>query len=276
MVAGALAAGCAGSAVLRPPSQYSEAVLRMGLISGGVLMYSTDYDAQFMPGARWMDLVEPYTRDPRAAVSPAFDDQPGKYGFALNELVAGRSQTAIEQPDSTLLVFDSTDTRRNAVATSATLPIPPRYGAKNALSYVDGYVPDYPPDPPPSQLDISLDRMKKIGLATMMYGSDWDDVMPLGNWMDSILPYTQTERNFRSPIFDGTDKYGYAMNVNAVGVSLTAIPNPSELRTHFDSTLLMRNAVGPESSMPQPGRYDGKNTSAFADGHAAGPELLRR
>jgi hypothetical protein len=239
----------------------------MVILSNGVQGYIGDWDDVFPP-ANWMDVTDPYIADKSAYVSPIFDGT-NLFGYAMNSDALGHSRA--QMAGSTELLFDSTEVERNAVALPSTKPSPPRYGIKNTIALVDGTVIDQVPVTQ-TPYEASIERMKRMSLATMLYSSDYDDYLPLSsNWMDATVPYAGTETIYHSPIFAGTDEFfGYAMDQAVSGVSLTALENPATTFLFFDSTILIRNANGSPDTRPVPGRYEGKNTWSFCDGHASG------
>jgi hypothetical protein len=152
------------------------------------------------------------------------------------------------------------------------MPNPPRYVVSNTIAYLDGHVKDeLGTDPTPETLyEQSKTRMRAIVLAAAMYETDYDDTLPQSNtWMDAFHPYTGTNRVFRSPVVEAVSPgaYGFAMNTDLAGVSITALANPATTIGFFDSILLARNSTGPTTTVPNPGRYAGVNTLGYMDGH---------
>lgn len=260
------ALGCGGLTGGHEDAQYRESIHRMRAISRGIQLYASDYDDIF-PSGTWMDGVLPYHNDERNYVSPMFDGQAGKYGFALN--VAAAAQSSSQVDGQVPLLFDSVVTGWNAVADLGTLPEPPRYGGKNTIALADGTVldDDYV-DPPPTQLETSIIRMKQQGVAFHMYVNDNDETFPSGAWMDAVMPYVKDPAIFRSPAFNDPQVYGYAMSSSLFGVRMETLAEPAKVPLTFDSTNVLWNASATIDTLPVPGRYDGKNTITFADGHA--------
>lgn len=265
-----VAVGCAGSSL---DHQYSLAVERMVKLSAGVQLYAGDNDDTFMQ-SDWMDAITPYVDSTTAFVSPVYDNHPGLYGIAFNQDLVGKTRNSVGDLATTLALFDSTNLAYNAVASIATLPSPPRYREGNVRAYADGTVPDAPIPPGPTDLEISVKRLKQVSLANMMYSNDYDDNVCLSDWNDALLPYTKTASVFKSPLYDGTDNYGYAMNQDIVGINVTSVGNPADVISFFDSTLLQRQAVSSTSTIPEPGRYDGQNAVGFLDGHVMALPIL--
>lgn len=125
----------------------------------GSLMYMADHDDHLPLRNTWMDVTGKYVgsnpeQDARTtgnsgsqtdAVfrSPALGDDPNAYGYAFNADLAGIKASKLKSPETTILIFDSTVTDRNATAPTATLPSPGRYRRdgqrKNTIAYADGF-----------------------------------------------------------------------------------------------------------------------------------------
>ncbi len=101
-------------------------------------MFSQDNNDQLPKGPTWMDDLKPYLRSERYFHSPALKSY--QYGYAFNSAIARHSIINISDPHNTLAIFDSTILTRNAVSTSATLPVPGRYFGQNVRGFVDGTV----------------------------------------------------------------------------------------------------------------------------------------
>jgi hypothetical protein len=111
------------------------------------LMIYHDSEGTFPAGDKWMDQIENriHTSDMsteesrKKLVDPAFAGQPGKYGFALNDAVAGKYKGDLKDP-KTPLVFESSDSGKNAHGDPAKLaPAPPHAGGNLAIT-VDGTI----------------------------------------------------------------------------------------------------------------------------------------
>jgi hypothetical protein len=121
--------------------QYALSQTRLKQTALGILIYSNDYD-DFAPIKNtWMDALLPYVKNDTLFHSPAIQAvTPNLYGYALSSTVAGQNLGAIQNPATTIMTFDSTDLTRNATDPTSTLPVPPRYGTNNTISYADGHV----------------------------------------------------------------------------------------------------------------------------------------
>ena len=230
-------------------------------------IYASDHDDTLMLGDNWMDGLAPYVERQNIFRSPAIP-APG-YGIALNSTIAGANLNSFPNA-TTVLVFDSTVITRNAVADLDTLPNPARYPDGNISAFADGTVPGYTPPPFPGagDIDVSVDRFKKLSVGALIYSSDYDDHLPNGLWMNQISPYVSDAAAFRTPKFTDVDKYGYAFNVNLLGISIPSLENPAATALTFDSVKTTRNATDQPTAVPNPGRYNGYNAISHADGSA--------
>ena len=106
---------------------------------------------------------------------------------------------------------------------------------------------------PTAEQSESMSRLKQTSLATMMYASDWDSVLPYTQSTASaenvLLPYAKTSKIFHSPVNGGRFEY----NLNIGGVLLTALPAPAETPEWVET---VQNSKAPVYV-------------AFVDGHVA-------
>lgn len=211
-----------------------------------------------------MDAVEPYAPSTNVFQSPGVAN--GQYGIALNQAVVGVPLNTLDRPN-TILAFDTTVLGRNVVAAIGTQPNPGRFDGVNALVYADGRVPGFPPEP---NINASIDNVRRLGQASLLYAADNDDLLPSGNWMDRLEFYEPLSTAYRSPLYIGTANYGYALNSAVAGVNTTLITNPDNTELLFDSTVLSRNASTTTATLPNPGRYEGRNAIVFVSGSARG------
>jgi hypothetical protein len=107
-----------------------------------MMLYHDSEDA-FPDGSEWMGEIEnrmrafdmDKTESSKKLVSPEFRDQPGKYGYAMNDLCSRKYKDDIKRPELTPLLFDSSDLTRNAHGLpEKLLPSPPRQGQNRGVS----------------------------------------------------------------------------------------------------------------------------------------------
>lgn len=114
---------------------------RIGLAS---LMYAQDYDDKLPPSTQWMDRLKRYTRTENLyhcpSVAPGGDrsDPSRPYGYAMDSRVSGKSTMKMKTPANVVLVYDSTNTARNATDAGASRAA--RHVGGASVGYVDGHV----------------------------------------------------------------------------------------------------------------------------------------
>ena len=115
--------------------------------------------------------------------------------------------------------------------------------------------------------EACLSNLKQLTLAALMFAQDHDQTLPSAEkWTDEIMPYIKNEALLRCPAAPELE-CGYALNRDLAGKKLNALPNPAEAILFFDSNLGKRNATGTLEDVAIPGRHNGGNNYAFADGH---------
>jgi prepilin-type processing-associated H-X9-DG protein len=118
---------------------------------------------------------------------------------------------------------------------------------------------------------VCLSHLKQLATASIIYQADHNELFPLrDSWMDSTFPYRKRDDMLHCPLLQEESKndgiYGYCFKSELAGAETPAKPEEEVLI--FESINLARNASGALSSMPSPGRHNGGNYRAFADGHA--------
>jgi len=103
-------------------------------------MYSQDYDETLPEGQQWMDLTSPYVKSEATLhcpnVSKAGD---ATYGYAYNKKLSHLKEDKISAPQSTPMLYDSSNMSRNATDAVSSLPNPGRHGDGNNMGYFDGH-----------------------------------------------------------------------------------------------------------------------------------------
>jgi prepilin-type processing-associated H-X9-DG protein len=120
---------------------------------------------------------------------------------------------------------------------------------------------------PQAQQTGCLSNLRQIAAAAHMFARDHDGRLPdADKWMDELAPYLNNEAILKCPAAPDLE-WGYAMNAALSGEALAAIPDPEKVVLFFDSKLGTRNAAGGVQAVAAPGRHNGGNIYAFADGH---------
>lgn len=126
---------------------------------------------------------------------------------------------------------------------------------------------------------LCLSNVKQLALGVLMYAEDHDNRMPdRDSWMDAAQPYLYGGRKEADyplehcpAIKDQTHDpslYGYAFNSPLSRAWVEKMASSEQVPMLYDSINLARNASDPFASLPVPGRHEGRNYIAFADGHA--------
>jgi hypothetical protein len=110
------------------------------------LMMYHDSEGQFPLAESWMDAIEGrlVTSDMEGSeaqkklISPSLAGQPGQFGYALNDRASGKYKDDLDPKMP--LVFDASDTKKNAHGDPRTLAPKPARGGRNMMITVDGTV----------------------------------------------------------------------------------------------------------------------------------------
>lgn len=120
-----------------------------------------------------------------------------------------------------------------------------------------------------------LSNLRRMGLAAVMYQSDYDGASPpASQWMDKLTLYTngggKKEDLYTCPVVRSRQSgtYGYAYNRSIADKPVSKILNPETKLMIYDSSTQARNASDAGTSLPSPGRHSGGNNIAYVDGHA--------
>jgi hypothetical protein len=104
-------------------------------------------EGQFPKSTNWMDAIKSYGAASDLAkgeadkkfVTPSLAGKPGQYGYAMNDVASGKFKGDLKDP-KTVLIFDSSDTSRNAHGDPKKLaPAPARLGGNLGIT-VDGTI----------------------------------------------------------------------------------------------------------------------------------------
>ena len=114
-------------------------VKQMGVAS---LMYAQDHDNKLPPSAQWMNKIRPYAWEglyhcPTAAPGSNLIDPSRPYGYAMDSRTSGKSLTKMKTPENVVVLYDSTNTARNATDAGTSRANRHRKGAN--VSYADGH-----------------------------------------------------------------------------------------------------------------------------------------
>ncbi len=96
--------------------------VRLGKLHQAVEMYSADYDDRYPIADTWVEYTWRYgaKKDPIDQSESIFRcpdismTRTGDYGYAFNKALSTLRKSSVENPDSTPMIFDSSDLARNA------------------------------------------------------------------------------------------------------------------------------------------------------------------
>ena len=117
----------------------------------------------------------------------------------------------------------------------------------------------------------TISNLKVIGLANIMYSSDYDEHLPPADtWMDAYFdPYLGEIRYCIDPRMEDRKEgeHGFAFLSALSCVDTTSVAKPETAPLVFQSSLLGRNAHSDLSTLPTVPRGGEVNSVVFLDGH---------
>jgi prepilin-type processing-associated H-X9-DG protein len=107
-------------------------------IALGIIMYTQDHNEKMPDADKWVSEIMPYVRNEAVFRDPA---APGlKWGYAFNRTLSGVSLADLDEPAQTVLLFESTDGKKNAADAGASVPTPGRHNGGTDYALADGHV----------------------------------------------------------------------------------------------------------------------------------------
>lgn len=107
-------------------------------LSLGIIQYTQDHDENLPDADKWVDEIMPYVKNASVFRDPA---APGlKWGYAFNRTLSGVSLADLDEPATTVVLFESTDGKKNAADTGDSLPMPGRHDGGTNYALADGHV----------------------------------------------------------------------------------------------------------------------------------------
>lgn len=115
-------------------------------------MYADDYDDRYMPTSRWMDNSRTYLPqtpgNPQLHCPRVSEEGETRYGYAMNSALSALERSKIKTPETTPLVYDSTNLQSDATDAVTSLPKPGRHRGRkqkggamkpgNSIGYANG------------------------------------------------------------------------------------------------------------------------------------------
>jgi hypothetical protein len=110
-----------------------------------------------------------------------------------------------------------------------------------------------------------MSNLKQLGLATLMYASDYDETLPAASaWMDATKQYGTTPTNSKCPLVN--DGHGYAMNDALSKKKIAKIAKPESVILLFETADLGDNAHGKPPALGTPAPRHGSRTISYVNG----------
>jgi prepilin-type processing-associated H-X9-DG protein len=101
--------------------------------------YVQDYDEQYPPARQWSDGLAPYLKNEQVFHCPATK---GHDGYAMNWKISRRNESKLMFSVNTVLLFESTDLRRNVYNEGSGIAY--RHSNGTNIAFLDCHVKWYP------------------------------------------------------------------------------------------------------------------------------------
>lgn len=110
-----------------------------------------------------------------------------------------------------------------------------------------------------------MSNLKQSGLATLMYASDYDEMLPAASkWMDATKQYGRTPAISQCPLVK--DGHGYAMNDALSQKKISKVAKPESAILLFETDDLDYNAHGKPPALGTPAPRHGSRTISYVNG----------
>lgn len=108
----------------------------------GTLMYIEDYDETLPPTKAWMEITDPYVKNPATRHCPEVkahtSDETANYGYAFNSDLSNKTLGKAGQPWTTMMIYDSSTLTRDATDPGTSLDLS-RHNHTGIVGYLDGH-----------------------------------------------------------------------------------------------------------------------------------------
>lgn len=111
-------------------AQRTTALERTKMNATALLIYTSDFDDHFPPASSWQDLTRMYRADA--------SEPPPESNLAFRDRLSRKAASDVDEPNRVAVLFDTTETGRNAHGDFDQLPQPPRWSGKHIFAFVDG------------------------------------------------------------------------------------------------------------------------------------------
>lgn len=109
----------------------------------GFLQYAQDYDEKLPPARRWIDVLQPYVKSEAIFVCPSLKAAGVRgNGYAFNQYLSQKSQSRIEEPWTTIAVYETSNPARNWFGPGTGRAY--RHEGGSNLAFADGHIKWFP------------------------------------------------------------------------------------------------------------------------------------
>lgn len=116
-------------------NRITKCLSNMKQISTSAATYAVDHNGAFPPNA-WIDALMPYAKDEEFFTCPTLRHDGYKWGYALNVQLNATSTKFIEEPERTVLFFETETEAKNVIATLSAR-MQSRHKTGSVIAYVD-------------------------------------------------------------------------------------------------------------------------------------------
>lgn len=120
----------------RDSARRAMCLANMRQLAMAMMMYAQDHENRLPPANRWCDAINPYTRNQAIFKCPA---DKAKYSYAMNFNLSKRAITAIPNPAKTVMLFESTQGRKNATDVGRSWPARSRHPPGICVAYAEAH-----------------------------------------------------------------------------------------------------------------------------------------
>jgi prepilin-type processing-associated H-X9-DG protein len=114
------------------------------------------------------------------------------------------------------------------------------------------------------------ENLKQLHKAVLLYADEWDgNLPPADHWMDLIKKNVPDDKQLHCPSIDGQANFGYAMNAALGGKRWQEVKDAARTPLFYDSSDMQPNAHDAVTSLPSPGRHEGRNNVVYVDGRVS-------
>jgi prepilin-type processing-associated H-X9-DG protein len=103
-----------------------------------MLMFAADHNDVLPDKNNWPSQLLPYTNNPKLTKCPA-DKSPAAVSYAMNAALSGKKMSALPNPATTILLYETAQPGISPSGDPATAPLPNRHNKGNIFLYADGH-----------------------------------------------------------------------------------------------------------------------------------------